>query len=314
MVKVEEKLLVRWNDFKVEAPDSQRRMWEEMEFTDVTLVTADEQQINSHRLILSAHSSFFKRILTKNPQQNLVVYLKDICLSELALLLEYVYTGQVEVGKEQLQNFLASGKELGFKGMGCGGQVGMDPDGGEDVEQNHGAEVDEEAALDISQAGNDNRESFFKSENFPMTSNRKGFEEDKMQLTGMDVATQKAPRDTNKQIKRRTTSETSKSTPKPTTKKQDRKKTSLESLDGVSTRNISGSLLETTNLPTMGFKRKSPPPSVFTCDSCGTQFLARATLEQHNISAHSWTVFNCTKCNFKTVDQNSLGMHKEAQH
>ena len=114
MVKVEEKLLVRWNDFKVEAPDSQRRMWEEMEFTDVTLVTADEQQINSHRLILSAHSSFFKRILTKNPQQNLVVYLKDICLSELALLLEYVYTGQVEVGKEELQTFLASGKELGF--------------------------------------------------------------------------------------------------------------------------------------------------------------------------------------------------------
>ena len=308
MVKVEEKLLVRWNDFKVEAPDSQRRMWEEMEFTDVTLVTADEQQINSHRLILSAHSSFFKKILTRNPQQNLVVYLKDICLSELVLLLEYVYTGQVEVGKEQLQNFLASGKELGFKGMemGCGGQFGMDPGGG--------AEVD----LDICQAGNDNRESFCKSENFPMASNKKGFEEDKMQLTGMDMATQKAPTDTmvrpDKQIKRRTTSETSKSTPKPTTNKQDRKKTSLESLDGVSTRNISGSLLETTNLPTMGFKRKSPPPSLFTCESCGTQFLARATLEQHNISAHSWTVFNCTKCNFRTVDQNSLGMHKKAQH
>ena len=299
MVKVEEKLFVRWNDFKVEAPDSQRRMWEEMEFTDVTLVTADEQQIKSHRLILSAHSSFFKRILTRNPQQNLVVYLKDICLSELALLLEYVYTGQVEVGKEQLQTFLASGKELGFKGMGCGGRFG---------------EADEKVALDISQDGNDNKESFCESENFPMTSNKKGFEEDKMQLAGMDVATQKAPTDTNKQIKRRTTSETSKSTSKHTTNNQDRKKTSLESLDGVSTRNSSVSLLETTNLPTVGFKRKSPPPSVFTCESCGTQFLARATLEQHNISAHSWTVFNCTKCNFKTVDQNSLGMHKEAQH
>ena len=96
MSEVEEKLVLRWNEFQVEALDSQREMWKNREFTDVTLATEDDQQISSHRLILSAHSTFFKRILMKNPQQNLVIFLKDICLSELELLLEFVYTGQVQ--------------------------------------------------------------------------------------------------------------------------------------------------------------------------------------------------------------------------
>ena len=157
------------------------------------------------------------------------------------------------------------------------------------------------------------------SENLPMAGSIEtlGFEEDQMQL--MDVSNQKAHTDVmfrlNKQIKRRTTSDTNKPTTKHTTNSQDRQKTHRWSTDDVSIQN--SQILEdksTTKLPTMGFKVKSQPPAVFTCDTCGTQFLSRATLEQHNVTAHSWTVFNCTQCNFKTVDPNSLGMHKEAQH
>ena len=323
MSEVEEKLLLRWNEFEVEVPDSRRQMWEEREFTDVTLATADEQQISSHRLILSAHSSFFKRILMKNPQQNLVVYLKDICLSELELVLEYVYTGKVEVWRKELQTFLATGRELGFKGMevSYGAQLDVDPGGR--VKQCQGAQIDGRGeGIERSQAGNGRTEShqqqihIGKSDNFPMTriTETKEFEEPQM---GMDVTSQKAHTDVmfrlNKQIKRRTTSETNKPTIKHTTNSQDKQKTFLGSTDEVLIRNSPG-FQETTKLPTMGFKMKSRPPAVFACDTCGTQFLARATLEQHNITAHSWTVFNCTQCNFKTVDPNSLGMHKEAQH
>ena len=315
---------MQWNEFQVEALESQRQMWENREFTDVTLVTADDQQISSHRLILSSHSTFFKRIFIKNPQQNLVVYLKDICLSELELLLEFVYTGQVEVGREQLQTFLASGRELGFKGMEVSYGAQMEASPGARAKQGHGgAQIDVNADIQISQTGNGMTEShqqqidIGKSENLVMTGYTEtlGFEEDQMQL--MDVSNQKAHTDfmfrLNKQIKRRTTSDTNKPTTKHTTNSQDKQKTHHWSTDDVLIRNSPG-LQESTKLPTMGFKVKSRPPAVFTCDTCGTQFLARATLEQHNITAHSWTVFNCTQCNFKTVDPNSLGMHKEAQH
>ena len=315
MLEVDEMLLLRWNEFQTEAPDSRREMWEAREFTDVTLATADEQQILSHRLILSAHSSFFKRILMKNPQQNLVVYLKDICLSELELLLEFVYTGEVKVHREQLQTLLASGRELGFKGMevSFGDHLEVDLGGGAHI-------GGKEEGIQVAQVGNGKTESDQqqieingKSENLSMMGNTEsiGFEECQM---GMDLTNQKAHTDVmfrlNKQIKQRTTGGTHKSSKHPA----NRQKSFLGSTaDGMSIRN-SPALQETTTLPTMGFKMKGRPPAVFTCDTCGTQFLARATLEQHNISAHSWTVFNCTQCNFKTVDPNSLGMHKEAQH
>ena len=55
-------------------------------------------------------------------------------------------------------------------------------------------------------------------------------------------------------------------------------------------------------------------PSVFTCDTCGTQFLAKATLETHKLTAHSWKVYKCELCNFKTVDRNSLRMHTSEHH
>ena len=155
MSENEEKLVLRWNEFQVEVLESQRQMWEKKEFTDVTLVTADDQQISSHRLILSAHSSFFKRVFMKNPQQNLVVYLKDICFSELELLLEFVYTGQVEVGRQQLQTFLASGKELGFKGMEVSYGAQMEADAGGRAKQGHdGVPIDGKTGIQISQVEN----------------------------------------------------------------------------------------------------------------------------------------------------------------
>ena len=154
MLEVGEMLLLRWNEFQTEAPDSRREMWEAREFTDVTLATADEQQILSHRLILSAHSSFFKRILMKNPQQNLVVYLKDICLPELELLLEFVYTGEVKVHREQLQTFLASGRELGSKGMevSFGDHLEVDLGGGAHI-------GGKEEGIQVAQVGNGRTES-----------------------------------------------------------------------------------------------------------------------------------------------------------
>ena len=118
MAVAREKFLLQLDHFQLETPEFWRQLWEEKDLTDVTLATGDGQQILSHRVILSAHSSFFKRILMRNSkQQNLVIYLKDFHLPELELLLELMYLGKVEISKDLLDSVLALGQELGFQGM-----------------------------------------------------------------------------------------------------------------------------------------------------------------------------------------------------
>ena len=201
----------------------------------------------------------------KNPQQNLVVYLKDICLPELELLLEFVYTGEVKVHREQLQTLLASGRELGFKGMevSFGDHLEVDLGGGAHI-------GGKEEGIQVAQVGNGRTESDQqqieingKSENLPMMgSTESGFEECQM---GMDLTNQKAHTDVmfrlNKQIKQRTTGGTHKSSKHPA----NRQKSFLGSTaDGMSIRN-SPALQETTKI-------KGRHPAVFTCDTCGTVF------------------------------------------
>ena len=118
MSLAKEKFLLQLDHFQLETPEFRRQLWEEKDLTDVTLATGDGQQILSHRVILSAHSTFFKRILLRNwKQQNLVIYLKDFHLPELELLLELMYLGEVEISKDLLDSVLALGQELGFQGM-----------------------------------------------------------------------------------------------------------------------------------------------------------------------------------------------------
>ena len=75
---MEDTLVCGWDEFESHAANTIKQLWDDKESTDVTLVTMDEQQINVHRIVLSSSSSFFKLILSKNPQKNLVIYLKDI--------------------------------------------------------------------------------------------------------------------------------------------------------------------------------------------------------------------------------------------
>ena len=48
------------------------------EFVDVTLVSHDEEQIKAHKAILVAASPFFRRIISKNPHQHPLLFLRNI--------------------------------------------------------------------------------------------------------------------------------------------------------------------------------------------------------------------------------------------
>ena len=96
------------------------------EFTDVTLATNDDKQVDAHRIILSSQSLFFNRILQKNGKSNLLIYLPNINHAELESVLKYIYLGETEVEEQNLEKFIAIGKEFkirGFEGENIGSDM-----------------------------------------------------------------------------------------------------------------------------------------------------------------------------------------------
>ena len=73
-------------------------------FTDVTLA-AEEETFEAHKLVLSACSPYFKQMFTKTPCKHPVIFLKDVSAQQMAILLKYMYLGQISVKKE-VGNFL----------------------------------------------------------------------------------------------------------------------------------------------------------------------------------------------------------------
>ena len=98
----EEQLLLSWDGFEKMTQNSFRDLLGDVDFADVTLVTEDGNQINSHKIILSSCSPFFDNILRKNPHQNPLLYLKDIQYAELQKLLVFMYVGQCEIAQTDL--------------------------------------------------------------------------------------------------------------------------------------------------------------------------------------------------------------------
>ena len=62
-----EAVTLSWTDFERNCPITFQRLWETNEFTDVTLATEDDGQIQAHKVILSSASAFFNTNLLASP-------------------------------------------------------------------------------------------------------------------------------------------------------------------------------------------------------------------------------------------------------
>ena len=111
-----ESFCLRWNDFESNLATAFCELRENKDFCDVTLACEDEQ-IQAHKVILSACSPFFHMVLRRNPHQHPLIYLKGVKLSDLKSLLNFMYHGEVNVAQEELNSFLALAEELKVKGL-----------------------------------------------------------------------------------------------------------------------------------------------------------------------------------------------------
>ena len=111
-----EKFCLRWNDFETNISSAFKELRNDKDFFDVTLA-CDDDQIQAHKVILSACSPFFRTILKKNYHAHPLLYLKGIKFKELLSVINFMYHGEVSVAQEDLNAFLLIAEDLRIKGL-----------------------------------------------------------------------------------------------------------------------------------------------------------------------------------------------------
>ena len=106
-----------WNEFEANISSFFRDLKENKDFADVTLVCADDQQLEVHKVVLAASSPFFQRILKRNAHQHPLIYMKGVTSSDLKAVMNYIYYGEANVLKANLNSFLALAEDLEVKGL-----------------------------------------------------------------------------------------------------------------------------------------------------------------------------------------------------
>ena len=78
--------------------------------SDITLITKDDQELKAHRNILSAASPFFYKLLQSDMKENRegIVRFEEISGSVMEDVLEFIYTGTVEVTEENAEELVVA--------------------------------------------------------------------------------------------------------------------------------------------------------------------------------------------------------------
>ena len=110
-----DKFCLKWNNFESTVSCAFKDIWEEKELFDVTIACEDEQ-LQAHRLILSACSPFFKTVFYRNKHEHPLIYLKGISAKDMEAVLNFMYNGEVNVAQDDLNSFLQVAEDLKVKG------------------------------------------------------------------------------------------------------------------------------------------------------------------------------------------------------
>lgn len=107
---------LKWNDFQSSILSSFRHLRDEEDFVDVTLA-CDIRSFTAHKVVLSACSPYFRKLLKANPCEHPIVILRDIRAEDVENLLRFMYNGEVHIGHEQLNDFLKTAQLLQVRGL-----------------------------------------------------------------------------------------------------------------------------------------------------------------------------------------------------
>ena len=112
-----EKFSLKWNDYQSNWNRSLSELRKTNDLSDVTLISEDKVKFSAHKIILSACSNMFKFIFKDNTHANPLLYLGGVSSVNLGLILDFIYSGEVNLFQEQLDSFLECAQKLEVEGL-----------------------------------------------------------------------------------------------------------------------------------------------------------------------------------------------------
>ena len=112
-----EKLRLTWNNFQDNIIKTFGNLREDPNYSDVTLVCEDGEQIEAHKLVLAASSHFFQKLLARTKHPHPLIYLRGIQSDDLHAIIDFVYFGEAKVYQENFDSFLCIAKEIQLQGL-----------------------------------------------------------------------------------------------------------------------------------------------------------------------------------------------------
>ena len=102
----------KWTNQSERTVEIWSQLFTSNKFTDVTLICNDQQTIQAHRLILSACSPIFNKILDQNSSSNPWIYLRGIDYEEMKAIIQFIYLGTVTMEDNKVNEFFEIAEDL----------------------------------------------------------------------------------------------------------------------------------------------------------------------------------------------------------
>ena len=283
-MEMSEKFNLAWQSFMSHGRDLFKELRETQKYSDVTLVTEDLHQFNTHKFILSGCSKVFKEILDKNPL-NSTIFLRGVKQKELESILEFVYLGKATIYQDRLKHFLNVAKDLNITELG---DVASDDD---DVKEDTNEKIVEDIYQDVSNEIQEDTVNEYKDNELEETEeNDHGINKDKLD-------------------------------PKQNKEKEvipfDSKPISGKSSDGryhcdICDKNYSNKYKLKEHNEYHHLKVLGDAP--FLCDICNLKFSRKGNLNKHNKQIHLKVLYPCTQCDYKAPQGYNLQQHIQTKH
>merc|ERR1712001_622528 len=118
--RMTDKYTLNWHTFTDHLQLMFKDLYEEEKHSDVTLVCDDQTQFKAHKIVLSACSPVFKKIIDNNPSQHPLIYLRGIQSFEMESILQFMYLGEGKCYQERMREFIKVAQDLEVKEISDG--------------------------------------------------------------------------------------------------------------------------------------------------------------------------------------------------
>merc|ERR1712129_393540 len=137
--------ILKWEYHEQNRTLTLKSLLENEDFLDVT-IACDDDQIDAHKVILSAASPLFRNLLKRNPHSHPLLYLRGTTTKDMKAILNFIYSGETHVVREELEEFMALADSL--KVVGLAGEK-LQVNDGKSRESDKKLGVDEKYAVEV---------------------------------------------------------------------------------------------------------------------------------------------------------------------